>query len=368
MGQTDPCFGYRWLPALKLLSDQQPFDKKHFLYMNHYPREYGDRNKIVELFEHEPYCFSRNHTAEPYAQIAKDEYYKELAASTFVISPFGLESDCVRTWEALSLGCIPIIEHSFLDPLFKDMPVLMIHDWKEINRDFLEEKYNELKDKRWDRAFFDHWKDQIMEFQEKIKRNDLSSSLPEATKWPSEELQNLISILTEEDNPFLVYKGFLSAIHSLQIANEAPFISTIYLSDPWIFPGEGERDPIDGTFKDLSDYSNDLSLFLNRSKITSISENQFYSDFINYNPFGLSSAPIFLDFSYYRNSIVMDFRNFRHNLLNDLEDLYRQMMPDGLLVGNGMEHPYVCEVMERFAKKYQVHIQRKSNFWFLRRL
>ena len=115
MGQTDRFFGYHDLPKLKEFTAQKPFSKKHLLYMNHSPRNHADRRNIIKLFEKEPYCFSRNCSNMPYLGISKEQYYEELASSTFVISPFGLESDCVRTWEALTLDCIPIVEHSFLE-------------------------------------------------------------------------------------------------------------------------------------------------------------------------------------------------------------------------------------------------------------
>ena len=87
--------------------------KKHLLYMNHLPREFGDRDKIVKLFENEPYCFSKNHSDRPHIFIEWPIFYQEMATCQFVLSPLGLETDCVRTWEALVLDCIPIVEHTF---------------------------------------------------------------------------------------------------------------------------------------------------------------------------------------------------------------------------------------------------------------
>lgn len=50
----------------------------------------------------------------------------------FVISPHGNGLDCHRTWEALCLGCIPIVKTSGLDPLFKDLPVWIVSGWDEV--------------------------------------------------------------------------------------------------------------------------------------------------------------------------------------------------------------------------------------------
>jgi hypothetical protein len=51
----------------------------------------------------------------------------------YVVSPHGNGIDCHRTWEALALGCIPIVKTSVLDPLFKGLPVLIVKDWSDIS-------------------------------------------------------------------------------------------------------------------------------------------------------------------------------------------------------------------------------------------
>ncbi len=52
----------------------------------------------------------------------------------FEVSPPGNGLDCFRTWEALALGCIPIVMTSTLDPLYEDqgLPVAIVSDWREI--------------------------------------------------------------------------------------------------------------------------------------------------------------------------------------------------------------------------------------------
>ena len=56
----------------------------------------------------------------------------------FVASPFGQDYECIRTWEALCLGCIVILKTSPLDPIYSDLPVLIINDWSEITQPFLD--------------------------------------------------------------------------------------------------------------------------------------------------------------------------------------------------------------------------------------
>jgi tetratricopeptide (TPR) repeat protein len=51
----------------------------------------------------------------------------------FVLSPLGNGLDCHRTWEAMCLGCIPIVRSSPLDKLWEGLPVWIVHSWSEVN-------------------------------------------------------------------------------------------------------------------------------------------------------------------------------------------------------------------------------------------
>ena len=67
----------------------------------------------------------------------------------FVISPHGNGLDCHRTWEALSLGCIPIMKKSKISTLFKDLPVLIIDDWRDISQELLDKTILNFKEKQF---------------------------------------------------------------------------------------------------------------------------------------------------------------------------------------------------------------------------
>jgi len=56
----------------------------------------------------------------------------------YVVSPHGNGLDCHRTWEALALGCIPIVKSSPLDPMFEDLPVLIVKEWSDITQELLD--------------------------------------------------------------------------------------------------------------------------------------------------------------------------------------------------------------------------------------
>jgi len=62
----------------------------------------------------------------------RDICWNNMIKCAFVISPFGNGLDCHRTWEALCLGCIPIVKSSGLNNLFDDLPVWIVNDWSEV--------------------------------------------------------------------------------------------------------------------------------------------------------------------------------------------------------------------------------------------
>lgn len=66
---------------------------------------------------------------------------------SFVICPHGGGLDCHRNWEALCLGCIPIVKTSAIDHLYDDLPVLIVERWNDITQELLEETVAQFKNK-----------------------------------------------------------------------------------------------------------------------------------------------------------------------------------------------------------------------------
>jgi hypothetical protein len=64
--------------------------------------------------------------------------WKNMLNFKYVISPHGNGLDCHRTWEAIFLGCIPIVRTSALDPLFEGLPVLIVREWSHISQRLLD--------------------------------------------------------------------------------------------------------------------------------------------------------------------------------------------------------------------------------------
>jgi len=65
--------------------------------------------------------------------------WKKMAEHAFVLSPTGNGLDTHRTWEALCLGCIPILCLPSFKRLMDGLPVLIVKDWNEITETLLKE-------------------------------------------------------------------------------------------------------------------------------------------------------------------------------------------------------------------------------------
>jgi hypothetical protein len=80
-----------------------------------------------------------------------------------VISPRGNGLDCHRTWEILLMGSYPVVKTSTLDVLYTDFPVIIVKNWNQVTKEFLEQKYKELSSRRYDFSMLciDYWINKI---------------------------------------------------------------------------------------------------------------------------------------------------------------------------------------------------------------
>jgi hypothetical protein len=93
--------------------------------------------------------------------------WKEMLKYTFVLSPKGNGIDCHRTWEALVLGCIPIVRLPKFKKMLEGLPVLNVNDWSEINEELLKKTIDEFKNKDFlfEKLKLQYWINQINQYQ-----------------------------------------------------------------------------------------------------------------------------------------------------------------------------------------------------------
>lgn len=140
-----------------------PEERNLFVYIN-FSDTHPSRKTCRNYFKTLPFVtFSETRSYE--------EYLKDLADTIFVVSPPGNGLDCHRTWEALLMGCYPIVLSSTLNPLYAGLPVAIVNDWSEVTGEFLIKKYQELTSKSWpsDKLYAPYWFEKVQEIQAKLK-------------------------------------------------------------------------------------------------------------------------------------------------------------------------------------------------------
>ena len=146
------------------------------------------RQRSSPFYERVPICYGNFHFAmndkyysqeryDCYAQTASNCVYYEpervdvnmtwenQSEYAFVLCPAGGGIDCHRTWEALILGCIPIIRRMNVpqEKLYDELPVLLVDKWSDISKELLEKTVAEFKTKTFnlDKLTLKYWFDII---------------------------------------------------------------------------------------------------------------------------------------------------------------------------------------------------------------
>ena len=158
-------FGEGTLPThqeeILLSIPKKPFyERKPLIYSNYTLQNdaFGDRAN-AHLPEHLVYKTS---------VMPRTLLWKDMVNYTFVLSPRGMGMDCHRTWEALCLGCIPIVTYHY--SLFDDLPVLVVSDWSEITQELLETTIQVFKTRTfsYDKLTLAYWNNKIKEIYNEV--------------------------------------------------------------------------------------------------------------------------------------------------------------------------------------------------------
>lgn len=142
-----------------------PETKEHLVYLNLWKVTCpGERELIYKNFEKAPETYVS--TKKPYTGFLED-----VANSTFVFSPRGTSLDCHRTWEAMLLGSIPVVKRSEIDPVYEDLPILLIDDWAEVTMEKLKRAKALFSAKKFkkEKLYLAYYLDQIREAQKECR-------------------------------------------------------------------------------------------------------------------------------------------------------------------------------------------------------
>lgn len=143
-------------------------------------RPLEERNPTAYTTFH--FAIHRGSRRQAYDQIPKDLVYYEpnhiprlqswnrQIEYAFVISPPGEGLDCHRTWEALCLGCIPIMISTPLDDMFEGLSVLIVNAWSDVTRELLNKTVAEYSMKEWclDKLQLKYWVNLINSYKKLV--------------------------------------------------------------------------------------------------------------------------------------------------------------------------------------------------------
>jgi hypothetical protein len=113
----------------------------------------GDRQTCFDKID-KSICFFEAGT------VPRQSSWARQAECMFVVSPEGVGVDCHRTWEALMLGCVPIVKRNAICALFEKLPVMLVDDWSEVNTQTLLAYIQKLATEQFDYSplFGEYWR------------------------------------------------------------------------------------------------------------------------------------------------------------------------------------------------------------------
>ena len=123
-----------------------------------------DRKDALEKINKELVYYEEN-------KVSRLNTWNKQKNHAFVICPHGGGLDCHRNWEALCLGCIPIVKTSKIDKLYDNLPVLIVSDWDIIDNNLLNNTVNDYKKKFENNEFnmekikLNYWTDVINSYK-----------------------------------------------------------------------------------------------------------------------------------------------------------------------------------------------------------
>ena len=120
----------------------------------------------------------------------RSSVWKKAIEYAFVLSPFGGGMDCHRTWEALCLGCIPIVKSIGSNKMYEDLPVLIINEWSEVNEELLSATIEKFKTTtfNYDKLSLKYWVDKFSLNKPLLIVNPFEIDVPDREHYTNNEL------------------------------------------------------------------------------------------------------------------------------------------------------------------------------------
>ena len=136
---------------------------EQLLYMNFNIRNdnsFSERNSAILHFENKDWVtrgkFERTHEGHK-------RFIEEIYNHKFILCPWGAGIDTHRLWMSLYLGSIPITKYHETYYHFRHLPIVFVNDWKEVTKELLIQKYDEIMKNDYDLSILgmEFWRKQF---------------------------------------------------------------------------------------------------------------------------------------------------------------------------------------------------------------
>lgn len=120
------------------------------------------------------------------AEDGRAAYLRALFSHRFVLCPPGNGEDTHRFWEALYCGAVPVIRRSGCMSYFTDLPVVMVDDFRDINRSLLESWIRPPNSDGCPSLRLDYWRRQFADAGNSAKTSGMLSWREWLGAWRAE--------------------------------------------------------------------------------------------------------------------------------------------------------------------------------------
>ena len=121
---------------------------RYHTYMNFSLETHPSREELFHLLKNEPWVTASKPAAYRTYHKSHSQYVTEMADHRFTLSPIGKAVDCYRTWDALFARSIPVLDKTAHSSLYQDLPAIIVSDWSQVNKGFLDQAYDQLTQQR----------------------------------------------------------------------------------------------------------------------------------------------------------------------------------------------------------------------------
>ena len=122
------------------------------------------RAELYEQIYADPVVYLQQHFLPQF------EMWMRRGRFTYVLSHHGNGLDCHRSWEALVLGHVLVVQKSSLDALYRDLPVIIVDDWTMIKPQSLVDLLyiNQEKEYRMEKLTNRYWIEKMRDFASRV--------------------------------------------------------------------------------------------------------------------------------------------------------------------------------------------------------